>query len=212
MPTSPRLAALAGALLIAAAPGATENATMQDTDKSLQDAVTLARQFEATQEPEYLRQAGLALEGVDPAVAPEASARLRLRQDTLLHWLGLLRLSHRAQDPAFDPAQVPALGVTPPRTRDGVAYPPGVDPARIDDPRARAEYEKALEDNRRYSEHYRRQLTLRRVDERLMARTEAFLRDAYGFQPADREAARSLIMQAELPRPRQEALLAACHC
>ena len=172
---------------------------MNPQDKLLQDTVALARDFEAGQNPQQLRAAMLALQGVVLEQAATTPARLALRRDVLVRWLGLLQILERARDPAWRLEQVPTLGVEAPRAADGSQQPTGSDPA-------------ALARSRRQAEHYQRQLQLQQLQAPMAERAEGFVRSAYGFAPADREEARSLIVRAGLVSTLERVLLQACYC
>jgi len=109
-----------------------------------------------------------------------------VRRDGLALWLRLLHTLDQNLDPAFDPADVPATKVQPPPIPGGGVPPPGADPATIPDPKARAEYQKAVAANRAKAENYRLQNLLRQMDERIAPRAEGFIRTAFAPDAADR--------------------------
>ncbi|NTW91225.1 MAG: hypothetical protein HGA35_04775, partial [Erysipelotrichaceae bacterium] len=63
-------------------------------------------------------------------------------------------------DPDFNPDEVPARLVRPPPTSEGVIFPPGVDPARIQEPGARAQYEKDIAANNAEIAKYNMQIEI----------------------------------------------------
>lgn len=152
---------------------------MTDNQKYLNEAQARVKEFEAELEPERLREAYMALEDVILVQETDPKSRARLRTNALSLWLHLLQLLDRFLDPKFNPEDVPEMLVQPPPTTGDVVYPPGADPALIDDPKARAEYEKAIAANRAKADHYRLQINLRRLDERITPRAEAFIRNFY---------------------------------
>ncbi|MDD5033745.1 MAG: hypothetical protein PHE55_03225 [Methylococcaceae bacterium] len=182
-----------------------------DNEKSLVETQTHIKEFEAEMEPERLREAYQALENVILLQESDPKSRAQLRTTTLSLWLRLIQLLERFSDPRFDVKDVPVLGVQPPPTPGGVVYPPGADPALIEDPVARAEYEKAITTNRAKTEQYRLQVHLHRLDEPITQRAEAFIRDAYTFTPSDREEAKAAILKTIKNPQRQAGLLKACY-
>ncbi len=72
-------------------------------------------------------------------------------------------------------------------------YSPGVDPDVIDNPKARADYEKALAARQPRADEYRLQIKLRRLDEDIPERAEAFIRKNYSSDSLDQEIVRTAI-------------------
>lgn len=137
--------------------------------------------------------------------------RKALRADCLKLWLHLLALLDQRLDQRFDPEDTPDLQVQPPDTADGTSYPPGADPALIEDPVARAAYQQAIRDNQVKIDRYGQQVRLHRLSERIEPRAESFIRHSYTFAPSDREEARAAIL-ATIKSPRRQAiLLKACY-
>ncbi len=166
---------------------------MQDNEKYLNAAQARAKEFEAEREPERLREAYMALENVILAQEHDPKTRGQLRTDSLSLWLHLLQLLDRFLDPNFNPEDVPEKLVQPPPTSGGIVLRPGADPALIDDPKVRAEYEKAIAANRAKADHYRLQINLRRLEERIPPRAEAFIRNSYTSAPGDQEELQTAI-------------------
>ena len=166
---------------------------MADNEKYLNEAQAYVKKFEAEMEPERLREASLALEHMILAQETDPKTRAQLRTQSLLLWLHLLQILDRFLDPQFDPQNVPKKLIQPPPTTGGIVYPPGADPALIDDPKARADYEKAIAANRAKAEHYRLQIGLRRLDERIPLRAEAFIRNSYTSTPGDQRELKTAI-------------------
>ena len=81
----------------------------------------------------------------------------------------------------------------------------------IDDPQAQSVYEQAIAANRTKAKQYRLQINLRRLDEQITSRAEAFIRNSYTFTPSDREEARAAILQTIKNSKRREGLLKACY-
>jgi hypothetical protein len=179
---------------------------MTNNQEYLNEAQAHVNEFAAEPEPERLREAYQALENVSLVQEQDPIARTRLRADTLSSWLHLLQVLDRLIDPRFDPEDVPFNLVQPPPTSGGVVYPPGADPALINDPKARAEYEKAIAANRTNIERYGLQTHLCRLDERITPRAEAFIRTSYTSAPHDQQELRTAIDQAITHPPRRAAL------
>lgn len=184
---------------------------MTENQKYLKEAHTHTKEFETQLEPELLRSAYMALENVILAQENDPKLRAQLRMDCLFLWLYLLQLLDRFLDPGFNPNDVPEKLVQPPPIPGGVVLRPGADPALIDDPKARAEYEKAIAANRAKAEQYRLQINLRRLDEQITLRAEAFIRNSYTFAPSDREEVKTAILTTIKNPQRQEGLLRACY-
>jgi hypothetical protein len=140
---------------------------MSQGQEHLKKAQAHVAKFEAECEPEHLREAYMALENVSLVEERDPRARDQLRTDCLSSWLYLLELLDRFLDPNFDPKDVPQRLVQPPPTRGDVVYPPGTDPALIDDPTARAQYERAITSNREKTIRYRLQIQLGRLQEQI---------------------------------------------
>jgi hypothetical protein len=185
--------AMMGLAILIATPILMRAKPMQQNQKYLEEAQAHAKKFEAELESERLREAAMALENVLLVQEHDPRTRAQLRTDCLTLWLQLLQLLDRFLDPNFNPEDVPTKLVQPPPTSGGVAYAPGADPALIDDPRARAEYEKAIANNRTKANHYRLQITLRRLEERIPPRAEAFIRNSYTPAPGDQEELKAAI-------------------
>ena len=166
---------------------------MNENQKYLKEAREHAKGFEDNLEPELLKQAYLALENVLVLEEDGPEIRGQLRTDSLYLWLDLIGLLDRFLDPDFNPDDVPERAVQPPPTSEGVVYPPGADPALIDDPNARAEYKKAIADNEAKTSHYGLQTKLRRLDERITPRAEDFIRKFYTPAPRDQKELKTAI-------------------
>lgn len=180
---------------------------MTDNQKYLDEALARAKEFDLEMEPERLRQAYMALESVSLPAEPDPAARARLRESVLASWLRLIHTLDRLLDPEFDPNDVPELHVQPPPVPGGIVLLPGADPALIPDPVARAKYEEAIAANRAKAVKYRLQVHLRRLDENIPPRAEAFIRGAYSPEPHDQTELRVAIEQAITHPPRKAALL-----
>jgi len=166
---------------------------MTQNQQFLMEAQAQVKEFEAKQEPESLSLAYQALENVTWVSEDNLEVRARLRTDSLLLWLEMLRLLDRLLEPDFDSADMPEKFVEPPPVPGGVVLRPGADPAGIKDPKVRAEYEQAIAANRTKAERYRLQTLLRRLDERIAPRVDSFITQAYASSPDDDKEARTTI-------------------
>jgi hypothetical protein len=180
---------------------------MTENEKYLKEALAHVKEFEAELEPERLHEAYMALENVIWTQERDPKARAQSRADCLSLWLHLLHMLDRFLDPDFNPKDFPEKLVQPPPTSGGIVYPPGADPVLIDDPKARAGYEKAIAANRAKADHYRLQINLRRLDERIPPRTEAFIRNSYTSAPGDQAELRTAIDAIIKDRQRKVDLL-----
>ncbi len=154
-------------------------------------------------EPEHLREAYMALENVIPNQEPDAERRADVRTNCLSLWLHLLQILDRFVDPDFDIKDPPDTLVQPPPTSGGVLYPPGADPALIDDPKARAEYERAIIANRKKLQNYSLQVSLGRLNQQIPEHAEAFIRTNYTSAAHDQEELSSAI-QASIKDPHRK--------
>jgi hypothetical protein len=152
---------------------------MTSNQRYLAEAQANATAFEKKQDPDLLRQAYLALENVDLAAESDSAVHKQMRIQLLYSWLQLLQLLDRFLDPNFDPEDVPQLLVQPPPTSKGVVYPPGADPKLIDEPKARAKYEKEIAENKAKTVHYNLQIKLQRLNERIPPLIETFIHTSY---------------------------------
>jgi hypothetical protein len=184
----------------------TKASGMADNEKYLDQARERAKTFEAELEPERLREAYMALENVRLVVENDPKVRYKLRAECLIEWLGLLRLLDRFLDPGFNPRDVPPRLIQPPPTKAGVIYPPGADPALIDDPKARSEYERAIQANQAKIESHRLQTHLSRLNETLFSRAADFIRSSYTASKRDQEEVRRAV-EKHIENSRRKAAL-----
>jgi hypothetical protein len=141
-------------------------------------ASALVAEFEKEKEPAKLQEAADLLVEVDLAKEAEGLKRLALRRETLQAWLAVLASIDQNLDPHFNPNDAPSVSVTPPPS-GGAQLPPGADPSKIADPKARQQYEAAIKANKEKAERHRLQTLLRRLDEKLTPKVERFIRLSY---------------------------------
>lgn len=95
-----------------------------------------------------------------------------------------------AIDPSWDRNDLPLINTPLPNGVPGVA---GMDPAGIADPVVRAEYEAAVQRNRKKAETYRIQYELRQDRDTFVAGARRYIVDAYSKPPLDWEALDALL-------------------
>jgi hypothetical protein len=166
---------------------------MTDNQKNLNKAKARIKEFEAEREPERLREASLAIDDVNLPAERDPETRGQLRSSALSVWLQLLGILDRYVVPNFNPKDVPQTRVQPPPTSGGIVYPPGADPELIDDPKARAEYKKAIAENNAKTDRYRLQVELGRMSERISQRAKAFIKNSYTSSEQDQHELKSAI-------------------
>lgn len=200
------LLAVIGIAILIAVPVITRNKYMADNEKYLKEAQIKIREFETEKEAERLREAYMTLENVYLAQEYNPQIRARLRSDCLSLWLTLLQILDQNLDPKFNPDDVPQNIVQPPPLPDGTVLRPGADPAKIADPQARAEYEKAIAENRAKADNYRLQTELRRLDEQIPPRAEEFIKNSYTSADADQEELKRVVNEI-IQKPERKAEL-----
>ena len=172
------LMAIIGLVGLAASAALIRNEPMTKNEKYLKEARTKINEFKEELEPERLNEASMALENINLTEEYDLQIRTRLRRDCLYEWLTLDQILDQHLDPKFNPSDVPQKNIQPPSS-NGTVLSPGVDPAKISDPQARANYEKAIADNRAKAESYRLQTQLRRLNESIPPKAEEFIRNSY---------------------------------
>jgi hypothetical protein len=182
-------------IVIAASLLTRTNKSMMTTEneKYLKEAQKRVKEFEKESEPERLREASMALENVVLEQEYDAKIRTRLRSECLNLWLEMVAILDRRLDPEFDPEDVPENLVQPPPTSKGVIYPPGADPALLDDPKAREEYEKAIAANNAKINNYRVQTHLKRLNDEIPPRAAEFITNSYTDSDADQKEVKAAI-------------------
>lgn len=159
---------------------------MSENSKLLKEVRSLIDEFEKEKEPERLREAFLILERLDLAQESNQVKSRRVRAECLIEWLTMINLLDQNLDPGFNPNDQLETRIQPPRTSSGVLYPPGTDPKFIDDPKARAEYEKAIALNREKLEKYRIQVQLIRLNEVIPSEAIIFIQSSFTSSYADK--------------------------
>jgi len=169
------------------------NKSMTENEKYLKEAQTRVKEFEEKSDPERLREAYAALENVVLEQEYNAKTRHQLRRECLALWLEMVGILDRRLDPKFDSEDLPENLVQPPPTSKGVVYPPGADPALIDDPKAREEYEKAIAANNAKIKNHRLQTLLSRLNEQIPPRAKEFIENSYTASDDDQKELKAAI-------------------
>jgi hypothetical protein len=183
---------LTGVAIFSAVPFLIRNNPMTENKKHLKQAQELIKAFETEKEPERLNEASMSLENVNLAQEYDLTSRHQLRAECLALHLTLLQILDKYIDPKFNPDDVPST-VVQPHLSDGRVLRPGVDPAKISDPQDRAEYEKAIAENRAKARNYSLQTELRRLNERIPPRAEEFIRNSYTSSADDQKELKTAI-------------------
>ncbi len=163
--------------------------------EQLKAASVYAKKFEKTQETEFLKESSRALENVVLDLENNLKDRKNIRKKTLCQWLRLLNLIDCFIYPDFNADDVLELLVQPPPSSElgGVVLRPGADPSQIDDPKARAEYKKAIADNKNKTVYYTFQIKLHRLDKDITFLSEKFIHDHYTLALEDQEELKKAI-------------------
>ena len=176
-----------------------------NNDKHLAHAAELIKAFETEREPEHLREASIELENVDLRRVYDKKLRSKQRLQCLELWLTIIQTIDKNIDAAFDPNDVPTLNVMPPPLKNGTQLWPGADPALIDDPKAREEYQKAIKANREKQERVLIQSQLRELNETIPDGAVKFINRYY--PDAERSEPRDAIKKIIESESRRELLL-----
>jgi len=176
--------------------------------KQMDDAREALVRYESSRDPALLRLAGEKLEGVDLFAVQGSEQRARLRVEVATVWMYLLASVDAAKDPRFDPGDPPQTRVTPPSAPGRPTYPPGTDPARIADPAQRAEYEQALERNRRKTLLAERHWEVEAIDLELTEGARRFVQRFYTSAPVDQSELQAVMERTRLSPRRRQAIAA----
>jgi hypothetical protein len=175
--------------------------------RKIEQAASALADFRETHATEHLQSAVAALESAAIPDAADAAQRAAARAQAAKLWLAVIAAIDESIDPAFDPEDVPAKGLTPPPCGDEQLQ-AGADPKAIADPAARAQYEAALRENQKKAERHRLQTRLRRLEPRASFGAEAFLKLHYTASAADTKECAALIAEAGLSERRNRRLQA----
>ncbi len=177
---------------------------MTENERYIKEAREKIGAFETETEAERLNEASRALENVVLEQEYDARIRNRLRSECLTLWLEMVAILDRRLDSEFNPEDLPNKLVQPPLNSDGTLYPPGADPALIDDPKARAEYEKAVAANNAKINNYRLQTHLKRLNDQIPQRAAEFIENSYTESADDQKELKAAI-DAKIENPARKA-------
>jgi hypothetical protein len=105
-------------------------------------------------------------------------------------WFHAWQRLENAIDEDWDPNDIPVENVDLP---EGVPGIPGMPPEMIKDPKLRAEYEKAIENNREKTKTRNEQLKLRSIKNRYYGTIEKYLTSTYSIPPYDNAELQKLL-------------------
>jgi hypothetical protein len=134
--------------------------------------------FHKQKDLEALKQALALAQTIRPESASGVEERRELRRSRFGELLTILAAIDAETDPSFNPKDVPSSTVAPPLS-GGVILDSGIDPKHVKDPRARAEYERAIAANAQKAKRYEFQTGLRRINEDASAEVEKAFHDPY---------------------------------
>ena len=172
----------------------------------IDDARELLLQYEKSHDPLLLQRAGEKLESVDLLPVQGSDERTAARLQTLQAWLAILVRVDLAKDPSFTGDDPPATKVSPPTTPGGPAYLPGVDPKQVRDPKVRADYERAIEQNRQKAAQSQRQWQWKALDIEVSEGAARFVKRYYSASPPDQQELRAEMEKTALSKERQRKL------
>jgi hypothetical protein len=179
---------------------------MQEKIKSAAEQLD---EFDKTPKVEHLERAVEALEEVDVLAAKDTAERLKVRREMLTAWCRALGDLDRLKDPKFDPEDTPQLNVVPSPGPGGAMDTPSVNPKDIADPRARKQYEAALEANRKKKSERRVQFLVTELEDRAMERAKRLIERMYTSAAADRKEVEAVFGETRLGDGRRAKLMKA---
>jgi hypothetical protein len=181
--------------------------TMNENQKYCSKADKLINEFEKNNDPQLLDEADESLENVLIMEEKNPDIRKELRMSSLNLWVRLVGILDRLIDPAFNPDDVPSRIVSPPEDSDGTTGKPGCSPETIKDPVIRANYIKAIADNKEKTRNYVLQVDLRRLEEQITPHAIEYIRKFITNTPADKSALRQFVDKYVRIAARKESLL-----
>jgi hypothetical protein len=173
----------------------------------IQAARAAVVKYDESRNLDLLREAGEKLEGVDLLEIKAPDQRQEARLQTLVTWMVILARVDAAKDPNFDPDDMPVTKVMPPPKSGEPGYMPGVDPNQIRDPEQRAEYLRAIQENRNKMDRGRLQLSVQALDIEVTEGASRFIKRFYTMAPVDRQELLRTLDQSGIGPQRQQAIL-----
>jgi hypothetical protein len=153
----------------------------------------LNRAFTA-HDPDLLIKSAHAVRTFEASPGTQSSDPAPWRVEKLRLLLEAVDGARRGQDPNFNRDDLPSLNLMPP-TRNGVGSNSGIEPQAVQDPQARKEYERLLEDNAHKTTTYAYQVTLRKLDADWTDDLKDHLASQCASSPRDRKDLNALIDQ-----------------
>jgi hypothetical protein len=127
----------------------------------------------------------------------------RRRKDVEIRLHAWKRLNNSI-DPKWDPNDLPVSNVTPPSS---TGFPSGISPDAIDDFSLRAEYEAAIEKNRKKAERYDEQYSLHKWLKRYLPQAEKYIVQLYSAPPYNNEELKQLLEKYKIDRKTQTRII-----
>ena len=109
-----------------------------------------------------------------------------------------------AVDPKWDPNDLPKINITPPPS---TGLPSGIAPEAIQDPKLRAEYEKAIEQNEQKAKKYSEQYELHKWLKKYPDRAEKYIIQLYSAEPYDTEELKQLLEKYKIDQEVQTRII-----
>lgn len=126
------------------------------------------------------------------------SLQIRERRERVKLWLHALHRLKTEKDENFDPNNLPQLNVAPPEgVRVAVS---GMSPESIEDPKLRAEYEAAIEANRKKTIYYSHQHRLRQNEDSIIKNAVKYISKVYSQPPVDLKELEELLNEYDIPQ------------
>lgn len=111
------------------------------------------------------------------------NSQIQERRERVKLWLHALHRLKTEKDEDFDPNDLPVLNVTPPKgIRVRIA---GMSPEAIEDPKLRAEYEKAIAANAKKADYRTKQFLLRQNESSIVKDAVKYISEMYSQPPAN---------------------------
>lgn len=180
---------------------------MSKNNELLRDAAALIEEFSKGKEVEQLRLAYLKLEGVSIYEEANVASRYKARVTASGLWIKILNLIDENLSPDFDPDKTVAMSIMPPMTKQGVQFPPGVEPLRLTDAEDRKKYELAIAENKKAQQRYKLELQLSQINNQIKESSRDYFVLAYQSTDADQQEFKMLINAEVKSTARKKSLL-----
>lgn len=130
------------------------------------------------------------------------------RRDHVKLWLHAFHRLESEKDVNFDEKDVPLMHVSPPQGINGLKI-AGMSSESIKDPKLRAEYESAIEENRKKIQNYNFQHTLRQDEPLIMKDGVRFISEMYAKSPSNMNELSKLLTEANISAKLRKSIEAA---